>query len=256
MRRSKVLAKWREGKFARFCGMGHVLPFFVKHAAHQGYDGIWLDLEHRAMGTREVQMILALSHQFDIDCMVRPPTTERTRVYRYLEDGAAGFMIPFVSTPEIAKEIVRTTKFPPVGNRGLDGAGMDCHFALDAGPSFTDDANRETFIVAQIETPDAVKNAGAIAAVEGIDLLFVGPGDLGLRLGVEKSEMSLDEAVQEVASAAKANGKAWGRTAGSVEELERFVGMGAQMLPWGGDWALTKVLEQSGVELNEILGEG
>ncbi len=253
MRRSKVLEKWRAGQFARFCGLGHVLPFYVKHAAHRGYDGIWLDLEHRAMGTREVQMMVALSHTFDIDCMVRPPTTERTRLYRYLEDGAAGFMIPFVSTPEIAEDIVRSTKFPPLGNRGLDGAGMDCGFALDVGDSFTEDANRETFIVAQIETSVAVENAEAIAAVDGIDLLFVGPGDLGLRLGLEQ-KMSVDEAVEEVARAAKAQGKAWGRTAGSVEELERLVGMGAQMLPWGGDWALTKVLETSEQELDAILG--
>ena len=130
---------------------------------------------------------------------------------------------------------------------------MDCGFALDVGDSFTEDANRETFIVAQIETSEAVENAEAIAAVDGIDLLFVGPGDLGLRLGLEQ-KMSVDEAVEEVARAAKAQGKAWGRTAGSVEELERLVGMGAQMLPWGGDWALTKVLETSEQELDAILG--
>ena len=256
MRKSKALAKWREGKFARFAAMGHVLPFFVKHAAHNGYDAIWLDLEHRAMGTREVQAILAMCHASDIDCMVRPPTVERTRLYRYLEDGAAGFMIPFVSTPEIAKELVRSTKFPPLGNRGLDGAGLDCNYALDAGPNdnFVEDANRETFIVAQIETPEAVENAEAIAAVEGIDMLFVGPGDLGLRLGLEQ-KMSIDEAVAEVARAAKAQGKAWGRTAGTVEDLETFLGMGAQMLPWGGDWALTKVLENSSRELDQLLGE-
>lgn len=258
MRKSKVMAKWRSGRFARFCGLGHVVPFFVTHAAHRGYDGIWLDLEHRAMGTREVQMMLAMANANDIDCMVRPPTTERTRLYRYLEDGATGFMIPFVSTPEIAREIVRSTKFPPLGNRGLDGAGLDCRFSLDAsapGNTYVEDANRETFIVAQIETPEAVQNAEAIAAVDGIDLLFVGPGDLGLRLGLEKDGMSVDEAVTEVARASEAQGKGWGRTAGSVEEIERYVGMGARMIPWGADWSLTKVLADCETELDSVLGE-
>lgn len=254
MRKSKVLAKWREGKFARFAAMGHVLPFYVKHAAHRGYDGLWLDLEHRAMGTREVQMIIAQCHLADIDCMVRPPTTERTRLYRYLEDGAAGFMIPFVSTAEIAEDIVRCTKFPPLGNRGLDGAGLDCNYMIDADESFTQNANKETFIVAQIETPEAVQNAEAIAAVEGIDLLFVGPGDLGLRLGLE-GKMSVDEAVEEVARAAGAHGKAWGRTAGTVEELEKYTGMGAQMIPWVGDFALAKLLEEGEKQLDQVLGE-
>ena len=130
---------------------------------------------------------------------------------------------------------------------------MDCRFALDAD-GFVEDANKETFIVAQIETPDAVENAEAIAAVDGIDLLFVGPGDLGLRLSQDQ-RMSLDEAVEEVARAAKAQGKAWGRTAASVEELEKFTAMGAQMLPWGGDWSLTQVLKNCGEELDAVLGE-
>ena len=106
MRKSKVLEKWRRGEFARFCALGHVLPFFIRYAAHYGYDGIWLDLEHRNMDDREVQHLLALCQMFDIDCMVRPPTLQRSRLYRYLEDGATGLMIPFVSTAEIARDLV------------------------------------------------------------------------------------------------------------------------------------------------------
>ena len=81
------------------------LPAFL-HSAHFRYDVIWLDLEHRAMGQREVQSTLAMCQQHDIDCMVRPPTQERVRLYRYLEDGATGFMIPFVSNADIARHIV------------------------------------------------------------------------------------------------------------------------------------------------------
>lgn len=259
MRKSKVLSKIRNGQFARIAGLGHVLPFFIRHAAHYRYDGIWLDLEHRAMSTREVQSLLAFCQASDIDCMVRPPTLQRTRLYRYLEDGASGFMIPFVSTADIARQVVHIVKYPPEGNRGLDGAGLDTNFALDTwipNSTYIEDANRETFIVAQIETPEAVANAAEIAAVPGIDLLFVGPGDLGLRLSADPLiKMTLDEAVEKVAEAAGSQGIAWGRTAGSVEELEKFRGMGAQMLPWGGDFALMKVLENCSKELDEILGE-
>ena len=115
----------------------------------------------------------------------RPPTTQRTRLYRFLEDGAAGLLVPFVSDADTAREIVLAAKYPPIGNRGLDGAGLDADFGLDSwrsGSTYIADANRETFIVAQIETPEAVANADEIAAVEGIDALFVGPADLGLRL--------------------------------------------------------------------------
>ena len=106
MRQSKVLKKIRSGGFVRLCSMGHYLPFYIRYASHFNYDGLWFDLEHRAMDAREVQSVLAMCRQHDIDCMIRPPTLERTRLYRYLEDGAAGFMIPFMSTPEIAEHVV------------------------------------------------------------------------------------------------------------------------------------------------------
>jgi 2-keto-3-deoxy-L-rhamnonate aldolase RhmA len=258
MRKSKVLAKWRNNQFARFWAMGHVLPFFIQYAAHFGYDGIWLDLEHRNMDEREVQHLLALCKLFDIDCMIRPPTTMRTRLYRYLEDGATGFMIPFVSDEETAVSIVNAVKYPPLGNRGLDGAGLDSHYGLDTwipGSTYIEDANRETFIVAQIETPEAVANAEAIAAVPGIDLLFVGPGDLGIRLAADPNNTkTMDECVVQVAAAAQKHGKAWGRTAGAIDELAGYQAQGAQMVPWGGDFALMNVLRETSQQLDGVAG--
>jgi len=257
MRKSKVLAKLRSNHPARMCAMGHYIPFFIRHAAHFHYDGIWLDLEHRAMDDREVQALLAFCQASDIDCMVRPPTLQRTRLYRYLEDGATGFMVPFVSDAETARQIVNTVKFPPLGNRGFDGAGLDSNFALSTLPpdnTYTEEANQETFIVVQIETPEAVANAAEIAAVPGIDLLFIGPADLSLRLAADPAiSMTFDEAVEQVAQAAREHGKAWGIATGSLELLTRYHQMGAQMIPWGGDFALMKVLESCSRDLDALL---
>ena len=205
--------KVRTGRCARICGLGHYLPFFVRYAAHNGYDGIWLDLEHRAMDQREVQGLLALCRACDIDCMLRAPTLERTRLYRYLEDGATGLMMPLVSDVALARQIVEAVKYPPLGNRGLDGAGLDGDFGLDVwheGSTYIDDANRETFVVLQIETPQALANVEEIAAVEGVDALFVGPADLGLRLGLAGGDVDLDQAVAKVAAAAKNTAKPGG----------------------------------------------
>ena len=256
MRRSKVLAKLRQGQAARVCAMGHFLPFFVHHAANNGYDGIWVDLEHRTMDEREAQALLAACYHADIDCMLRPPTMGRTHLYHYLEDGATGFMIPFVSTAAIAQEVVGAIKYPPLGNRGLDGAGLDASYGLDVwkpNPTYFEDANRETFFVAQIETPEAVANAEQIAAVPGVDLLFVGPGDLGLRLRAGGSAMTIADAADIVAKAARRHGKAWGITAGSVDELAHWHKRGAQVVPWGGDFALAKWLEKCSQELDTAL---
>ena len=258
MRKSKVLKKFRSGKFARICGMGHFLPFFIRHAAHSQYDGIWFDLEHRAMNDREVQSILALCQLHDIDCMIRPSTREPARLYRYLEEGAAGFMFPFVNNAQAARQLVRAVKFPPLGDRGVDGAGMDADYTLAAwtpGSDYCGEANRETFILAQIETPEALENVGEIAAVEGIDCLFVGPADLTRRMSSlpGNTPFVLDDAVRRVADAAGQAGKAWGVTVPSLEALAKYRGMGGQVMPWGGDYFLVGVLDQCRKELDGVL---
>lgn len=247
MRRSKTLARLRGGKAARICCLGHFMPFFVRHAAHYGFDCIWLDLEHREMDSREVQALLAHFHLCDIDCLLRPPTLEKTRLYRYLEDGATGLMIPHVSTADMARALVQSVKFPPIGNRGLDGAGLDGDYYLERSSEYTEHANRETFLVVQIETPEAVLNADEIASVEGVDGLFVGPGDLSLRIKhLPAGELTLEGATEIVAAAAKKHGKAWGRPAATLEQLQQLHAQGARLVSHGGEFlAIMAMLEQS-----------
>ena len=254
MRKSKTLGKLRSGQTARICGLGHFIPAFLKHAAHFGFDCIWLDNEHRAMEQREVQALLAYFHLFDIDCMLRPPTLEPTRLYRYFEDGATGLMIPFVSTAEKARELVQAVKFPPIGDRGLDGAGLDSDFYLRGDEGFTDRANAETFLVVQIETPEAVENVDEIAAVEGVDGLFVGPADLSLRLRTGDSSLTLESATEQVAAAAARHGKAWGRPVADQEQLQALHAQGARLLAYGGEFsAFLNMLRERGEEFDHLL---
>lgn len=255
MRRSKTLANLRAGNPVRLCALGHFIPAYIRHAAHFGYDCIWLDLEHRAMSDREIQTLLAYFHLFDIDCMLRAPTLEKTRLYRYLEDGATGLMIPHVSTADKARMLVDAIKFPPLGDRGLDGAGLDSDFILAGGEDYIDEANRETFLVVQIETPQAVANVEEIAAVEGVDGLFIGPGDLGLRIKRTATELTLDAAVEQVAAAARRHGKAWGCPAASADKVKQLREQGAQLIAYGGDFrAIMEMLRSSSSDLNEVYG--
>lgn len=181
------------------------------------------------MSVHETQALLALSHLYDIDIMLRPATLEKTKLYRCLEDGAAGLLIPHVSTPEKAKMLVDAAKFPPIGDRGIDNAGLDADFQIHDPDEYIAWANRETFLAVQIETPEGVRNAEAIAAVEGVDILFVGPGDLGLRLR-QTREMTVDDAWGIVAEACKKHGKAFGGPTMAPGELQQKKDMGAQLL--------------------------
>jgi len=258
VKKSKVLAKFRSGAFARMCSVGHYLPFFVRYAAEYGHDGIWLDLEHRTMDDREAQAIIAARYYNDIDCMVRPATRGRTHLYHHLEEGATGFMFPIVSTAEEARLLVNAVRFRPLGNRGLDGAGLDADYALASACSvgaYCAAANQEAFILAQNETPEAVANIEDIGAVEGIDCLFVGPADLGLRLSFsdDPARPTVAQAIERVAAAAARHGKAWGTTARSVAILAGYRKMGAQLVPSGGDFALTGVLRRCRDELDGVL---
>lgn len=235
MRTSKTLARIRAGEAIRTCNLGHYIPGFVGNAARSGFDCIWLDLEHRAMTTREVQALLAFAHVFDIDIMVRPPTREAPALYRFLEDGAAGLLLPMVCTAAEAEQLVQAVKFPPIGNRGLDGVGFDSDFGGHSIDDYVAWAQRETFLAVQIESPEAVAHADAIAAVPGVDLIFVGPGDLGLRLR-DRADLTLDDAWQAVADACRKHGKAFGGPTFSTDEAERRRGQGAQMLVIAGEF--------------------
>ena len=213
------------------------------------------------MDPREVQALISLCHRYDIDCMVRSPTLERSLLYRYLEDGAAGFLIPLVPDEHVARHVVEATKFPPLGNRGIDGASLDGDYTISAwkpGGDYFEDANRQTFVIIQIETMQAVSNIDQIAAIEGVDALFIGPADLQQRLSFAdvSNKTTFDEIVAKVAEATKRHGKAWGITAGSLEDLARYRQMGAQLVPWSGDFSLVNVLKQSRDDLDRVLGDG
>lgn len=253
MRSSKTRAKLANNEVVRICGLGHFIPSYIRHAAHFGFDCIWLDLEHRNMHDREVQALLGFFHRFDIDCMLRAPTLEKTRLYRYLEDGATGLMIPHVSTPEKAQMLADAVKFPPLGDRGLDGAGLDSDFYLQGGADYPEQANRETFLVVQIETPEAVENVDAIAAVPGVDGMFVGPGDLGLRLKHGNFGLSLEDCFERVAAAAEKHGKAWGCPVGTTDDMQKRYDQGGRLLAHGGEFlALMRMLEQSAADFESL----
>ena len=257
MRKSKLLAKIRDGRPARICGLGHFIPAYIRMAANAGYDCIWLDGEHRCFTDREIQSMLAYFHLFDVDCMFRPPTTEKTRLYRYLEDGASGLMIPHVSTPEKARMLADAVKFPPVGHRGLDAAGLDADFYVSGGETYADDANRETFLVVQIETPLALENLDAIASVEGVDGLFIGPGDLALRIDRLKPGFTLDEAIGKAAEVAGERGVAWGCPAAGPDHVKELYDMGARLIAYGSEFmALMRMLETSSRDLDGVYGDG
>lgn len=260
MRNSKILAKIRAGQPAKLAMMGHFLPPFIAYAASLDFDGIWLDLEHRPMDSRELQAMLAFFHLYDIDCMLRTPTREKGQLYRYLEDGATGLIVPHVPDAETARDLVQKVKFPPVGDRGLEGRGLESNFGLDI-PNTRDPlvahALKETFLVVQIETPAALEETEAMAEIPGLDGLYIGPQDLRLRmLQLPEHERTTQQAALErVSAACKANGKLWGSLPASADELRQHAAMGSNLLVWGIDARIIhEGLKNAARDINEAIG--
>lgn len=258
-RRSKVLAKLRAGKVARIACLGHYMPYVPSQVARFGYDGIWVDAEHRAFDPLLAQALIAFHHIADVDCVWRAVTLEKTGLYRLLEDGASGLMIPHVSTPEKARMLVQAVKFPPLGDRGFDAAGLDVRYSLPSLKSYAADANRETFLVVQIETPEALENVEAIAAVPGVDVLFLGPGDMSVRLDCTPavSDPAMNKAQERIAAACARHGKHWGRPVGASADAKRIVEMGARFVVMGSEFGgIMAEFRRCGEEFDRLLGEG
>jgi len=262
MRKSKILAKLRAGKVARVCSTGSPIGLFPALAAHFHYDGVWVDAEHRVWDSHEADAMLARHHAADIDCLWRPASKEKNALYRLLEDGATGLMIPHVSTPDQARALVQAVKFPPLGDRGLCGGGRDASFWVGKPDDYVAQANRETFLTVQIETQEALDNIDAIAAVEGVAVLFLGPGDMSLRLGCSAAvtDPTMLEAQKKVAAAARQHSKAWGRPVGSADDARVIINLGAQLVAFGSDFgALHQHLGECSAKfdalLNEVSGE-
>lgn len=231
---------------------------FPALAAHFHYDGVWLDAEHRVWEPREADAMLARHHAADVDCLWRPPTKEKNALYRLLEDGASGLMIPHVSSADEARALVRAMKFPPLGDRGFCGGGRDANFWVGKPEDYVAQANKETFLTVQIETPEALDQVDEIAAVPGVDILFLGPGDMSLRLGCTAavSDPQMLEVQKKIAAAAQKSGKAWGRPVGTAEDVRIITALGAQLVAFGSEFGgLFQHLAECSTHFDDVLHE-
>lgn len=235
---SRVLRKLREGSFVKVAGVSRVTdPWLVEVIGRIGYDVVWLDLEHRAFGFDKIDPVSLACRAAGVDLMVRIRKTGYDSPMRALEFGANGLMIPHCRSAAEARQWVDWVRFPPAGKRGLDGVGADSDFGFADMHEYLKHSNEEVFLALQIEDKEAVEAIDEIVAVDGFDLLFVGPGDLSLSYGVplEFDHPKLLQATERVANAVAKAGKWWGTTTGTPEAAQRALDMGARMVTAGGD---------------------
>jgi len=196
-------------------GLWSTLPFpFVSELiAGSGFDWLLLDTEHTASDPVIMQQQL---QAVDAGCMgvtsavVRPAWNDTVLTKRYLDIGAQSLLFPFVQTPEEAAAAVAATRYPPHGVRGMGGTMRASRFGRDV--RYVAEAERELCVLVQLETEEALDRLEDIAAIDGIDGIFIGPADLSASMGVPgevnhpRVRAAIDGAIRRILACGKAPG--------------------------------------------------
>jgi 4-hydroxy-2-oxoheptanedioate aldolase len=235
---SKVLAKLRAGEFVRATAVGRINDAWIADlVGRTGFDALWYDLEHQTGPDHAANGMSLACRATGMDLMVRVRKGEYGSPMRMLEAGANGLMVPHIRSADEARQWVEWCRFPPLGKRGFDGAGVDADYMLATPLDHMRQANEQVFLTFQIEDREALDGIDDIAGVPGYDILFVGPGDLSISLGVpfQMDHPAMQNAIETVARAASAHGKWWGIPAGSPAAAQRYLEQGARFLAYGSD---------------------
>ncbi len=225
-----------ETLFGTFAGLGS--PVATELVARAGFDWVIIDLEHGAGTESELLANLHAMGATATAALVRPQSGERLRIGRALDLGAHGIMVPRVDRPEQAEEAIAFMRYPPDGTRGLAlstrGAGLG-----ERGHTQIQAVNRQVLGIIQIESPSAVEHAPEIAAIDGVDVLFVGPTDLSHSLGIPGrfDDPVYLAALRRVATTAEAAGKAAGILLRDAAALPRHRDLGFRFIGLGSDGA-------------------
>ncbi|MFK4106759.1 HpcH/HpaI aldolase/citrate lyase family protein [Streptomyces sp. NPDC019531] len=213
--------------------IGSASPVTAEVCAAAGVDWVLLDLEHGAGGEEQVRTTVPAAAAYGVPTVVRVESAARIRIGRVLDLGVAGVMLPRLDTAAEVREALRHLRYPPAGDRGVATYNRACRFGLDPAAL---DREGEILGVVQIESVSALGEVEEIAAMDGVDVLFVGPRDLSHDLGVpgDLAAPVYREALERVRKAAAAQGKACGllvsdgaAAAAKLAEGWTFVGIGS-----------------------------
>ncbi|MBP1326469.1 2-dehydro-3-deoxyglucarate aldolase/4-hydroxy-2-oxoheptanedioate aldolase [Leucobacter exalbidus] len=232
--RARFLA--REPTVGTFLGLGSVTSAEV--CASAGLDWVLVDLEHGGGDEAEVGAVVAAAGAYGVATLVRVETPDRIRVGRVLDAGAAGVMLPRISSAAEAADALRHRLYPPEGDRGVATYNRAARWGGEVAA--LDAANDRAVGIVQIETAGAMDELDAIAATPGADVLFVGPQDLSYALGVPRrfDEPVFQAALDRVVASCAAHGKVAGILTNDRAGAEAYLARGFTFIAIGSDATL------------------
>ncbi|MBN8908947.1 MAG: aldolase, partial [Rhodospirillales bacterium] len=228
-----------EGQLALGFGVHHLRTAAAPMlAAATGHDWMFIDGEHGAFSVQEMTQLCIAALPNGVTPLVRVCAGAIDEATRALDNGAMGIVVPHVDTAKEARRVADAFRYPPDGTRSWGGPPPIFRYR----PPSTEEAQRainaEILTIVMLESPEAIENAADIAAVDGIDVLFIGTSDLTASMGIsgQMGHPKIVDAYQEVGNACRKHGKVLGM--GGVydeEHASRYVGMGARFILTGSD---------------------
>lgn len=219
--------------------LGSMSPAVAEVCGLAGCDFIWIEVEHSGIDLMQLEHMCRAAELGGTVPLFRIQDGSRPAVLRSLEVGAKILIVPQIHTPQQAAAVAEYGKFPPLGKRGynLGSRGMAYGNLAPTAEETIARANRETCLIPQIESVQAVQNAEAIIATEGIDGVFFGPGDLSADMGIPSQwdNEDLIAAGERVITLAREHGKVAATTCPTDEMTRRWMAAGVHMLIVGGD---------------------
>ncbi|MGA5446552.1 HpcH/HpaI aldolase family protein [Streptomyces umbrinus] len=205
----RLRARLAAGELTLGTFVGTASSMTAEVCAASGADWLLLDLEHGAGGEEQARTTVPVAAAYGVPTVVRVESAARIRIGRVLDLGVAGVMLPRLDTAAEVREALRHLRYPPEGDRGVATYNRACRFGLDSAAL---DRDGVILGVVQIESASALAEVETIAALDGVDVLFVGPRDLSHDLGVpgDFAAPVYREALERVRKAAAAHGKACG----------------------------------------------
>jgi 2-keto-3-deoxy-L-rhamnonate aldolase RhmA len=210
-------------------------PSIVELLSSYGLDWIVVDTEHGGIDRERLEDMLRAMRGTPVTPLVRVTANDPALIKQALDRGAAGVVVPMVSNAEEARAAVTAAKYPPDGIRGVAGTRVS-RYGADL-PEYFKAWNREVLIICQIETLEGLEKVDEIAAVPGVDVLFIGPNDLSASLNVFRQfdHAEYKNAVNRIRTAADRHGNATGYMAASAEEVLQRIDEGMRFIATGTD---------------------
>ncbi len=235
MIKNEVKRKLKQGEPTVGNWVGLPSPSVVEILVRFGMDWLVLDTEHGPYGEEMLEDMMRAMRGSGVTPIIRVPDTDPAIIKKALDRGGYGIICPLVNTAEQARLAVSSCKYPPEGIRGVAGARAS-GYGADL-PTYYAECNDEILVACQIETAEALDNVEEIAAVPGVDMLFIGPSDLSANLGLfgRTDEPSFRAAVDSICSAARAADVAIGYYASDPQDVLRCIEEGMTFVSLAND---------------------